>query len=83
MDPDGLGLLNLLPDQTGSEVLGLAVLAMAVVTSAASYRRWFRAELAMRQNQPLPPSRLPRIVAFAVATLGLVGALLFIAAGPS
>ncbi len=79
----GLGLLNLLPDQTGSTVLGLAVLAMAVVTSVASYRRWFRAERAMRQNQPLPPSQLPRIVALAVATLALVGALLFVAAGPS
>ncbi len=79
----GLGLLNLLPDQTGSTVLGLAVLAMAVVTSVASYRRWFRAERAMRQNQPLPPSQLPRIVALAVATLALLGALLFVAAGPS
>lgn len=75
----GLGLLNLLPDQTGSTVLGLAVLAMAVVTSVASYRRWFRAERAMRQNQPLPPSQLQRIVTLAVATLALIGALLFVA----
>lgn len=73
----GLGILNLLPDQPGSEVVGLLVLALSFLVALGSYRRWFLSEQAMRQNRPLPTSRLPRIVAIAVALLAVVASVLF------
>lgn len=77
----GVGVLHLLPEQPGSEILGLVVLALAFVVAASSYRRWFRTEQAIRQGLPLPPSSLPRFVAGVVALLALVAAVLFIVGG--
>ncbi len=79
----GLAAIHLLPDATGSEVIGLALLALSVITAATSYRRWYRSEVAMRLGQPLPPSRLPQLVAYAVALLTVVGAVFFVLDGVS
>jgi putative membrane protein len=78
----GLGVLHLLPDQPGSEILGLVVLGLAFIVAAGSYRRWFLSEQAIRQDRPLPPSRLPQFVAGMIALLALVAAVLFIVGGP-
>ncbi len=77
----GLGALHLIDDQLGSNVLGMMLLALAFFTAASSYRRWFKAEQAIRLNQPLPESRLIQIMAYAVSVMALVTALLFIIGG--
>ena len=46
------------------------MILLAIVVSAASYRRWQRNELALRLNQPLPPSRLPWLVAIGLLIVG-------------
>lgn len=74
----GLGAISLLPDLFGSEALGLMLLALAFATAGTAYRRWALNETAMRLNQPLPPSRLPLIVAVATSVVAIVGASLFV-----
>ena len=74
----GLAAIHLLPDAFGSEALGLALLALGFVTAATSFRRWYRSEVAMRLGQPLPPSRLPQFVAYAVAMFAVVAVVLFV-----
>lgn len=74
----GLAAIHLLPDAFGSEALGLALLALGFVTAATSFRRWYRSEVAMRLGEPLPPSRLPQLVAYAVAVFAVAAAVLFV-----
>lgn len=74
----GLAAIHLLPDAFGSEVLGLALLTLGFVTAATSFRRWHRSEVAMRLGQPLPASRLPQFVAYAVALFAVGAVVLFV-----
>ncbi len=77
----GLGAIHLIPDTLGSEILGLLLLALAFLTSASAYRRWFQSEQAIRLGEPLPTSRLPQIMAYSVAIVAAVTAILFIIGG--
>lgn len=74
----GLGAIALLPDFYGAEVLGIALLALSVVTAASAYRRWVQAETSMRLGEPLPRSRLPQLMAVGVSLVALISAVLFI-----
>jgi putative membrane protein len=77
----GLGVVQLLPDlgwEWGREVLGLGLVVLGTVVAATSLHRWYRNEVAMRTESPLPPSRLPMILAFGVALVALVAALLIL-----
>lgn len=74
----GLGALQLLPPFFGREALGIFLLIMGVVTSATSYRRWVLKEQALRTGAPLPPSRLPWLLAMGVALVAAV-AVVFLA----
>lgn len=71
----GLAAIHLIPDALGSEVFGFALLALGFVTAATSYRRWYRTEVAMRLGQPLPPSRLPQLLAAALAIFAVVAVI--------
>ena len=72
----GLGATALLEDFPGEEYLGLALLALSFITAGLSYRRWALAETAMRLGQPLPPSRLPLLLAVAVSVVAVASAVL-------
>ena len=74
----GLGAVSLIPDFYGSHVLGVLLLFLSVATAATSYRRWALNETAMRTAQALPPSRLPQLMAFGTALVGVVAAVLFV-----
>jgi putative membrane protein len=71
----GLAELTVLDDVRGGEVLGIGLLVISFVTAATSYRRWALNERAMRLNEPLPPSRLPLLMAVGVAIVALVAAV--------
>jgi putative membrane protein len=72
----GLGAVALLDDFPGEEYLGLALLALSFITAGLSYRRWALAETAMRLGRPLPPSRLPLLLAIAVSAVAVASAVL-------
>lgn len=72
----GLGAASFLDDFDGGEVLGIGLLLLSFVTAAASYRRWALSETAMRLEQPLPPSRLPLVLAVGVAVIVVAAAIL-------
>jgi putative membrane protein len=74
----GLAAIHLIPDQPGSSTLGIALLALAVVTAATAYRRWALNEISMRLGEPLPPSRLPQVIAIATALVALAAAVFFV-----
>lgn len=65
----GIAVLELV-DISGSSaydtLLGVSLLALGILTSATSYRRWRAAEEAMRRASPLPYSPVPRLLAAAL-----------------
>jgi putative membrane protein len=74
----GLAAVHLLPEFTGREPLGILLLGLSVVTAAASFRRWAVVEHAMRLQQPLPPSRLPVVLALGTAVAGVAATVLLV-----
>jgi putative membrane protein len=74
----GLAAIGLLPDLPGSETLGLALLALSVLMAGSSYRRWALNERSMRLAEPLPPSRLPLLMAIGTALVALGAGLMFV-----
>lgn len=74
----GLGAVTILDDFPGDEALGIGLLALSFLTAVTAYRRWVRIERALRLDEPLPPSRLPLMIAIGVATVALVAAVLFV-----
>jgi putative membrane protein len=72
----GLLALTVLDDVRGEQVLGIGLLVISFLTAATAYRRWALNERAMRLNAPLPPSRLPLLMAVGVAIVALVAAVI-------
>jgi putative membrane protein len=76
----GLAIIQLLPPFPGApwgrHVLAVPLISLAGVVSVASYLEWTRDQRALRRGQPLPPSRLPRILAAAITGLSIVAAVL-------
>lgn len=77
----GLGVIQLLPEFAvpwGREALGLALVTMGTAVAATSFRRWFRNEVAMRTEAPLPASRLPLLLAIGVAVVSIAAVVLLL-----
>ena len=74
----GLAVVALLPDfelEYGARLIGVLLIALGALLAYVSFLRWERNERAMRLGEPLPPSNLPRILAFGVAIAALIAAV--------
>lgn len=65
-------LVDVFRDETYDRLLGAVLLALGGLTSATSYRRWRRAEEAIRRSAPLPHSAVPRVLASALTVIAVV-----------
>jgi putative membrane protein len=76
----GLAIVQLLPPfpgvPWGRHALAVPLICLGGVVSVASYREWTRDQRALRRDEPLPPSRLPRILAGAIIALSVLAAVL-------
>lgn len=61
----------------GRHALATLLVVMGGVLAAVAFRRWFRAEAALRHGQPLPANRLAPIIAYGLS-LGAVLALVLV-----
>jgi putative membrane protein len=80
----GLAVVQLLPDLSpvwGRQVLGGLLVLLGMTVAAASIRRWARNEDALRNDAPLPPSRLPVLMALAVIVISVVAVVLLLMTG--
>ena len=85
LNAGGLAVAALLPQlgDWGRELLAFALIGLGTIVSAYSVRRWARNEDAMRTDAPLPPSRLPAVLAVGVVGTTIVGfVLVLIEGGP-
>jgi putative membrane protein len=58
-------------DLIARQFLAIALVGSGVVVSAAAFRRWYRAELALRRQEPLPVPALAPLLAYGVAALSI------------
>jgi putative membrane protein len=73
----GLAVAGFLPDlhlPHLREVLAAGLMLLGAAVAVRAVDHWTRSELAMRRQQPLPPSRFPAILAITVA----IGAVLLV-----
>jgi putative membrane protein len=71
----GLAVTSLLPQfefEYGRRIVGVPLIVLGAALAFISYRRWVDNERAMRLREPLPPSRLPIVLA---AGIGIAAAL--------
>ena len=63
----GIAVIALVPSEVASDagrrLIGFALLILGLIVSASSYRAWYRNERALRMNEALPASPLPKLVA--------------------
>jgi len=74
----GLAAVTILDDFRGEQALGIVLLMLSFLTAASAYRRWALNERAMRLDEPLPPSRLPLLLAIAIAIVAVLAAVLLV-----
>jgi putative membrane protein len=76
----GLAIAQLLPPfpgvPWGRHVIGTPLILLGCVISVTSYAEWKASQRALRHGKPLPRSRLPQILAIAIAAIGLAAAAL-------
>ena len=70
-----LAVVDVFDSPTLDAVLGAALIALGVLSSATSYGRWRRNEEAMRRSAPLPFSPVPRLLASGLTVVALVTAV--------
>lgn len=61
----------------GRQALSALLVVMGGLLAASAFRRWFRAEVALRHGDPLPTNRLAPIIAYGLS-IGAVLALVLV-----
>src|SRR5690349_13745833 len=80
----GLAITQLLPSfdfPGGRRLIGLPLIGLGIVIASVSYWEWGRNQDAIRDDRPLPRSRLPLVVAIVVSVVALFGFVLVIVEG--
>ena len=73
----GLAVANLLPAAAvpgGRGLLGVALAIVGALMAVGGYVRWWRADRALRADQPLPTTVLPLLLTGAVVAVALAAA---------
>jgi putative membrane protein len=78
LDAAGLAVAQFLDRSTAQLRVTLAVAAilLAIAVTALGYQRWWQVERAMRLELPLPPIRLPLVLAAGMVLLSAIAIVL-------
>jgi putative membrane protein len=75
----GLGIVQLLPPfpgvSVGRHVLGIPLIVLGAVIAVAAYAEMMHNQRALRRDQPLPRSVLPRLLAGTIGGVAIVAAV--------
>ena len=76
----GLAIAQLLPPFPGvpwaRHIIGTPLILLGCAVSVVSYAEWKASQRALRHGEPPTRSRLPQILAYAIAVIGLLAAVL-------
>jgi putative membrane protein len=80
----GLAVIQLLPPfhgiRWGRHAIGIPLIVLGAVIAVLSYRDWMANQHAMRRDQPLPRSWLPTVLAVTITAVGVIAAIVVVAA---
>jgi len=83
----GLGIVQLLPPfpgvPAGRHVVGVPLIVLGAVMAVAAYVDMMRNQRALRRNQPLPRSVLPRLLAATIGGVATVAAVVVLLSATS
>jgi putative membrane protein len=80
----GLAVIQLLPPfdvPGGRRIIGLPLIAIGAAVAVVALRQWGANERAMREGRPLPSSRIPLLVALAIAVVGALALAISLGGG--
>ncbi len=79
----GLGVVQLLPPfpgvPWGRHVLGVPLIVFGAVVAVAAYGEWVKDQRALRLNQPLARSIMPRLLTVVIAAMAVISAVVVLA----
>lgn len=78
----GLAVFQFIPDfgvPGGRETLGASLIVLGTVLAVGSILRWSSAEEAMREDRPIPATKLPVLLAAGVMIVAAMVAILLLA----
>lgn len=81
LDAGGLAIVQLFPPfafRGAREAVGVGLVLVGSIVAAGSHRRWARNQAALRTDAPLPPSRLPAVLALGVAIVSIAAVVLLV-----
>jgi carbonic anhydrase len=84
LDAGGLVIIQVLPPFAvpgARELLGVALVGLGATIAVTSYRRWNDYEHAMRDQRPLPASRLPIVLSLSIGVISIVAVVLLVVGG--
>ncbi len=80
----GLAVIQLLPPfhgiRWGRHAIGIPLIVLGALIAVLSYRDWMANQRAMRRDEPLPRSWLPTVLAVAITAVGVIAAVVVVAA---
>ena len=78
----GLAIAQLLPPfpgvPFGRHLLAVPLICLGAIVSIAGYLEWRRDQRALRLDQPLPPSPLPRILALSISGIAVAATVVML-----
>ncbi|MGH9025530.1 MAG: YidH family protein [Acidimicrobiia bacterium] len=80
----GVAATALLPRfdfEGGRRLIGLPLIALGGVLAWTSYQQWQRNARAMRRDEPLPPSRMPIVLAVGIGVVALLSVIVVLVSG--
>jgi putative membrane protein len=63
-------------DLLARQLLAIALVGAGVAVSAAAFRRWYRAEVALRRQDPLPVPAFAPLLAYGIAALSVAALII-------
>jgi putative membrane protein len=80
----GLAVIQLLPPfhgiRWGRHAIGIPLIVLGALIAVLSYRDWMANQRAMRRGEPLPRSWLPTVLAVTITAVGVIAAVVVVAA---
>jgi putative membrane protein len=80
----GLAVIQLLPPfhgiRWGRHAIGIPLIVLGAIIAVLSYRDWMANQRAMRRDEPLPRSWLPTVLAVTITAVGVIAAVVVVAA---
>lgn len=80
----GVAATALLPrfDFEGARrLIGIPLIMLGGVLALTSYQQWQRNTRAMRRGEPLPPSRMPLVLAVGIGLIAIISVIVVIVSG--